>query len=209
MIKVEVWSDINCPFCYIGKRHLEQAIKKFERDVKVEWKSFELDPTGNPSKGASQEELLAQKYGRDVAWAREMNQNITQMAKDAGLDFNMQNVVPANSFNAHRLLHLAKSLNKQNELKEALLEAKFVRGIDIGSISELTKISIETGINQEDLKKLFEHEDFTKEVRADEFKAQQLGIRGVPFFVVNNSYGLSGAQPVEAFIEVFQKLEDS
>lgn len=206
MITVEVWSDINCPFCYIGKRHLEAALNEFKKtDVKVEWKSFELDPSANPPKGASQEELLAKKYGKDLAWAKQMNNNLTDMARLAGLDFKMDQVIPANSFHAHRLIHLAKAHDLQDQMKERLLKARFSEGLDIGNTDVLRKLGIEIGLQEIDIKNLFETDKFTEEVRHDENLAREIGIQGVPFFVFNQKYAVSGAQPVEVFKDVFNK----
>lgn len=208
MIKIDVWSDVNCPFCYIGKRHLEAALKTFSGrdDVVVEWKSFELDPMSNPPKGSDHLELLAKKYGRDVAWAREMNNNLTDMARQSGLDFHMDKLVPANSFNAHRLIHLAKQNHLQDQMKERLLKAKFVEGKDVGDIETLKLLGVEVGLDQNDVNDLFTSEHFVTDVRKDEERAMELGIRGVPFFVFNYKYGVSGAQPVEAFTELLEKV---
>jgi predicted DsbA family dithiol-disulfide isomerase len=207
MIKIEVWSDINCPYCYIGKRHLELAKEKYKNadELVIEWKSFELDPVSRPEKGSDQLELLAQKYGRDRKWALEMNEKISNMALATGIHFNMDKVVPANSFHAHRLLHLAKEKGVQNELKERLLNAKFVQGKDIGSQDDLLEIA--SGLLSEaDTKSVLESDRFATDVRQDEAEAAHLGINGVPFFVINRQFALSGAQPVEAFQEVFEKL---
>lgn len=201
-MKIEIWSDINCPFCYIGKRHLEKALKIFSKDVDIEWKSFELDPHTHPPKGSDQMELLARKYGKDRAWAVQMNENMTAMAKESGLDFHMEKVVPANSFNAHRLIHLAKKHDLQGEMKEKLLSAKFVEGKDIGDVSVLTNLAQEVGIPPHVVTHLFETEEFSADVRADEEMAGALGVQGVPFFVFNKKVAISGAQPVETFLEV-------
>ena len=209
MIKVDVWSDINCPFCYIGKRHLEKALETFSRrrDVQIEWHSFELDPEANPPKGADNADLLAKKYGKDRNWAIEMNQNMTQMAARAGLDFHMEKVIPANSFNAHRLIHLAKEQGTQDAMKEKLLEAKFVRGMDINDQNTLSELAKEVGLKPDTVHELWTSERFHKDVRADEIEASRLGIRGVPFFVFNSEVGLSGAQPVSVFSEVLEKMK--
>lgn len=208
MIKVEIWSDINCPFCYIGKRHFEAALEKFPKkdQVQVEWKSFELDPNANPPKGADNFDLLAKKYGRDRKWAVEMNNNVSQMAAKAGLTFNMEKAIPANSFKAHRLVHLAKAHNLQDQMKEKLLSAKFVEGKDINDQEVLKAEAIKVGLDGMLVDALFASEDFSKAVRADEAQASQLGISGVPFFVFNQKYALSGAQPVEAFTELLGQL---
>lgn len=201
-MKIEIWSDINCPFCYIGKRHLEKALATFSKEVEIEWKSFELDPHTHPPKGSDQMELLARKYGKDRAWAIQMNENMTAMAKESGLNFHMDQVVPANSFNAHRLIHLAKKHNLQGEMKERLLSAKFVEGKDIGDSAILTALAQEVGVPAHVITHLFETDEFSAEVRSDEEMAGALGIRGVPFFVFNKKVALSGAQPVETFLEV-------
>lgn len=208
MINISIWSDINCPFCYIGKRHLEAALKQFKGDeVHIEWKSFELDPTANPPKGANAEELLARKYGRDIKWAKEMNANMTAMAEKAGLHFQMGKLVPANSFNAHRIIHLAKKAGKQDEMKEALLNAKFVEGKDISDNESLVAIASSVGLSEVDVKRVLGSDEFAADVRLDEQQARELQITGVPFFVFNNKYAASGAQPVDAFLEILNKLD--
>ena len=202
MVKIEIWSDISCPFCYIGKRHLEAALKDHpdSKNIKIEWKSFELDREANPPKGSDNTELLAKKYGRDRAWALEMNRNMTQMAASAGLEFKMDKVIPANSFNAHRLIHLAKKFQKQDQMKEKLLSLKFVEGKDISDPEVLGAAARELGLP------VLQENEFSEEVRRDEDQALELGISGVPFFLFNGQVALSGAQPVEAFKEVLHKL---
>lgn len=204
MITIDIWSDINCPFCYIGKRHLENALKGYEGKVTVEWKSFELDPFAKPVKGASQAELLAKKYGKTLEWAHEMNATMTRMAKASGLDFKMEQLIPANSFNAHRLIHLAKVYDKQDVMKERLLKARFEEGMDIGDLMTLQKLGEEVGLPLNDVKDLLNGNRFEHEVRTDEEMAAELGIRGVPFFVFNKKYTISGAQPVEVFKEMIK-----
>jgi predicted DsbA family dithiol-disulfide isomerase len=206
MINIEIWSDINCPFCFIGKRHLEKAIAAFKQPVAIEWKSFELDPYGHPPKGSDQTDLLAQKYGRDRAWAVQMNANMTEMAKKTGLDFHMETVVPANSFNAHRIIHLAKKYCLQDAMKERLLLAKFKEGKDINDHQTLLTFAQEVGLSGVEAKEVLDGDNFASEVRADEEMAGALGIRGVPFFVFKKKLALSGAQTVEAFLEVLEKI---
>lgn len=210
MIKIDVWSDINCPFCYIGKRHLEQALEKSGKlkDVEINWKSFELDPEAQAAQG-DPTELLAKKYGRDRKWAEEMHANVTEMAAMAGLDFHLEKTVPANSFNAHRLLHLAKQYKLQNELKEKLLASKFVDGKDIGNMGVLKEVAFAIGLDREEVERVLSSDKFAYEVRKDEKEAAQIGIRGVPFFVFNSKSALSGAHPVETFIEVLNSLDSN
>ncbi|MGZ3789164.1 MAG: DsbA family oxidoreductase [Bacteriovorax sp.] len=208
MIKVEVWSDINCPYCYIGKRHLEAALKKFsgKNEVVLEWKSFELDPAFHPPKGLDNIDLLAKKYGRDRAWAKQMNDNMTKMARASGLDFHMDKVIPANSFNAHRLLHLAKISNVQNDLIEKLFSLKFVEGKDIDKQDVLREASVEMGLDPLEVQNVLTSDRFSEDVRRDEFQAESYGIRGVPHFIFNKGHSISGAQSVDVFLK---RLEES
>lgn len=208
MIKVDVWSDINCPYCYIGKRNLEKALEKFPRaeSVEVEWKSFELDPYSQPEKGANQIDLLAEKYGKDRAWALSMNKKMTEMASDVGIEFHLDKTVPANSFKAHKLLHLAKFYGIQNEVKEALFQAKFCEGKDISDDETLIALGTKENLNPEEIREVLEGKRFDMDVRKDEETGARLGIRGVPFFVINQSEALSGAQPPEAFLEVLESM---
>ncbi|MBC7539932.1 MAG: DsbA family oxidoreductase [Bacteriovorax sp.] len=208
MIKIEVWSDINCPFCYIGKRNLEKALKKFPNAnlVDVEWKSFELDPYTIPPKGADNTERLANKYGKDRAWAEQMNLEMTKNARSVGLDFHMDKVIPANSFDAHRILHLAKLHGVQDQLKEKLLSLKFIEGLDISDHKVLKEAALNLGLDNEEVQTVLESEKFGQDVRRDEDQAGALGIRGVPFFIFNKERSISGAQPVASFLAM---LEDS
>lgn len=208
MIKVEVWSDINCPYCYIGKRNLEKALEKFPRaeSVEVEWRSFELDPYSNPPKGADQTELIARKYGKDRAWVESMNARITEMGRECGIEFHLDRTIPANSFRAHKLLHLAQYYGIQNDMKEALLRARFTEGKDINDENVLISIGEGLKLDPVEVKGVLEGKRFDQEVRDDEEKASRLGIRGVPFFVINQTDALSGAQPPEAFLEVLESM---
>ncbi|MDD4974705.1 MAG: DsbA family oxidoreductase [Bacteriovorax sp.] len=212
MIKIEVWSDVNCPFCYIGKRHLENALKKFLKNklvkIEVEWKSFELDPNTNPPKGADNTERLALKYGKDRAWAEQMNQNMTKMARSAGLDFHLDKVIPANSFNAHRLIHLAKLHGLQNQMKEKLLSFKFIEGKDISAPNVLREAAVSIGLDHQEVQTVLESDQFAQDVRHDEEQAGALGIRGVPFFIFNKEHSISGAQPEEVFLAMLEDLSD-
>lgn len=208
MIKVEIWSDINCPFCYIGKKTFEKALEKFPRaeSVEVEWRSFELDPVSHPPKGSNNTELIAQKYGRDKRWVESMQEKIADMGRENGIDFHLSNVVPANSFKAHKLLHLAKAYGIQNEMKEALLHAKFVEEKDIGDEETLLQIALGLRLEEAEINDVLKGKRFEEDVRADEELAARMGIHGVPFFVINKTEALSGAQPPEAFLEVLESM---
>ena len=208
MIKVEIWSDINCPYCYIGKKNLERALEKFPRaeSVEVEWKSFELDPFGHPPKDADNTDLIAKKYGRDRSWVESMQQRIADMGKENGIEMNLGRVVPANSFKAHKLLHLAKFYGIQNDLKEALFRAKFTDSKDIEDDRVLTELAVSLKLDPDEVKEVLEGKRYNDDVRNDEEKASLLGIRGVPFFVINQTEALSGAQPPEAILEVLESM---
>jgi predicted DsbA family dithiol-disulfide isomerase len=208
MIKVEVWSDINCPYCYIGKRNLEKALEKFPRaeSVEIEWRSFELDPFSNLEKGSDQIDLIAWKYGKDRAWVENMNRKISDMGKEIGLEFHLGKVVPSNSFKAHKLLHLAKFYGIQNELQEALFRAKFSEGKDINDIETLIALGQKENLDPVEIKEVLEGKRYDQDVRKDEETGSGLGIRGVPFFVINKTEALSGAQPPEAFLEVLESM---
>lgn len=208
MIKVQVWSDINCPFCYIGKKNFERALEKFPRaeSVELEWKSFELDPSGHPPKGADNIDLIAKKYGRDRAWVESMNQRIADMGKENGIVMNLERVVPANSFKAHKLLHMAKFYGIQDDLKEALFRAKFTDGKDIDDESVLTELATGLKLDPDEVREVLAGKRYNEDVRKDEEEAGRLGIRGVPFFVINQTEALSGAQPPEAFLEVLESM---
>lgn len=209
MIKVEIWSDINCPFCYIGKRHLEMAMENFsgKNNVVVEWKSFELDPLSQPSPNENSAELLARKYGRDLNWALEMNAEITRLASNAGLDFHLDKVVPASSFNAHRLLHLAKSksIRVQNDLKENLLSFKFIEGKNINSHECLRDAGIAAGLEPDEILAVLESDKFGQDVRKEEEQAAAMGIRAVPHFRFNRTNIISGARPPEIFLQMLEE----
>lgn len=207
MIKVEIWSDLNCPFCYIGKRHLERALNKFSRSksVVIEWKSFELDPAAAPIKGVDNTELLARKYGRTREWAEQMNRDMTAMAKEAGLIFHMDKVIPANSFDAHRLLHLAKTKGIQSELEEVLFSYKFCEGKDISNHECLREAAQSIGIPLDEIQAVLESDKFDQEIRRDEDQAAALGIRGVPYFRFNKEHTVSGARPPEIFLQTLEE----
>lgn len=208
-MKIEIWSDVVCPFCYIGKRHLEQALEQLpDIDVDIEWRSFELDPNAPVETELDIYDMLAKKYGRDRNWAKQMNDNMVQMATKAGLNYNMDDVKPTNSFNAHQLIHLAKEFDKQDAMKEALLKAYFVEGKHIGDYDELTEIAASVGLEEEKVQEVLQQNAYSNQVMADVEKAHTLGVQGVPFFYINEKYGLSGAQPVSTFKEALIKISE-
>jgi predicted DsbA family dithiol-disulfide isomerase len=207
-LKIQIWSDIMCPFCYIGKRRIEEALSQFENKeaVAIEWKSFELDASFIPSPEDNIIEHLAEKYRKDTDWAQTMVDNMTENAKTAGLDFHFEKAVLANSHNAHRLLHLAKKYNLANELEELLFKAYLTDGQDLNNLNTLSKLGIEVGLEAKVIDQVLHSDLYSKEVKQDIQQANAVGVQGVPFFVFDNKYAISGAQPATAFLQTLEKV---
>lgn len=203
-IKIEVWSDIVCPFCYIGKRRLEAALKNFpqQHNVEIEWKSFQLDPDLQSQPGKGIYAYLAERYGRDLEWSKKMHENVTKMAAEVGLEYRFDDVKIANSFDAHRFEHLAKKYGKGNEAVELLFNAYFTEGKDIAAKDTLIDLGNKLGIDAAEVKKMVEGSDFGNAVRQNSIEGQHLGLQGVPFFVFNRKFGISGAQPEAEFAKI-------
>lgn len=206
ILKVQIWSDVMCPFCYIGKRRIEGALAQFEHKdaVEIEWKSFQLDASFKASPDDNIINHLAAKYGKDKAWAQEMVDNMTQNAKNSGLDFHFEKAILANSHNAHRLLHLAKKYNLGNELKEQLLKAYLTDGKDVNDLETLSSLGQQVGLEKAIVEEVLHSDAYSKEVQDDIAMAQQIGVQGVPFFVFDNKYAISGAQPEEVFLQTLE-----
>lgn len=208
-MKIEVWSDFVCPFCYIGKRHLEKALASvpFAQHVEVEFKSFELDPNAPKYEGKSIHEVLAKKYGMSLEQAMQANERVGQQAASVGLTFHFDEMKPTNTFDAHRLMKYAKTQGKEKEITEKILYEYFTESRHIGDVETLAKIAVETGLSRDEaIKVLLDSTDFENEVRLDESLAQQYGITSVPFFVLNGKYAISGAQPIETFLNAIKKV---
>lgn len=196
-----------CPFCYIGKRRFEEALATFEgkNDVEIEWKSFLLSPElkTDPTKNIHQ--YLAEHKNISLEEAKGMNDYVINMAAQVGLTYNFDKAIPANSFNAHRFLHFAKKHGKQNEAEERLFKAYFTEGKNIDDAQTLLLLAIELELDANKLADAMNNGEFTNDVIADINEAQQLGVRGVPFFVFNRKYAVSGAQESEAFTQTLEK----
>lgn len=208
-MKVEIWSDFVCPFCYIGKRHLEQALSQlpYKDHVDVVYRSFELDPNAEPNSGHNMHSLLAEKYGMSIERAKLMNAEVAKRAQAVGLTYYFDTMIPTNSFDAHRLMHFAAENGKMNEMAERLFKAYFTDSKDIGDHTTLADLAAEVSLSKEETLKMLESDDYSHEVRLDEQEGQTLGIRGVPFFVINRKYAVAGAQPIEVFLHAFQKAQ--
>ena len=206
-MKVEIWSDVMCPFCYIGKRRFETALQDFEHkdEVEIEWKSFQLNPDMVTDPNTNIDEYLADKKGWSLDYAQQMNAHVTKMAAEAGLTYNFDKSVVANSFNAHRFSHLAKKHDLGVEAEEQLFKAYFTDGKNIDDQNTLIELGREIGLDAAEIKQTLESNAYSADVKHDIAEAQQLGIQGVPFFVLNNKYGISGAQAVPVFEETLQK----
>ena len=211
-LTVDVWSDIACPWCYVGKRRLEAALKRFGHagSVSVRWHSFELDPSAPPSRndGVSHAARLAQKYGMSLQQAQARIQQLTDVAKSDGLTMAFDRVHPANTFDAHRVLHLAasKGVGVQNAVKERLMRGYFTEGALVSDPAVLARLAGEAGLDGAEVADVLASDAFAADVRADEEQARALGIHGVPFFVLGQKYALSGAQPADV---VLRALNDA
>lgn len=203
-MKVQIWSDVMCPFCYIGKKNFDNALAKlpFKEEIEIEWKSYQLDPDLNENSGnKSVNEYLAERKGMPVAQIEQMQQRVKEMGKEAGIDFNQENALVANTFLAHKLIHFAKQNNKATEAEELLFRAHFIDGKDVANVNVLVEIAEELNLDTEQAHLILTNDSFDYEVKQDILEARNIGVSGVPFFVLNDKYAVSGAQPVDLFIE--------
>lgn len=208
-MKIEVWSDIACPFCYIGKRRLEEALTQFPHkdQVEVELKSFELNPNASLNTGKSIYEEFSTKYGMSIEQAKQTAEGIAQQAATVGLTFNFDELIPTNTFNAHRLIKWAKLQRKEAAITEKLLYAYFTESKDLGSFETLADIAEASGLEREGALRILNDKNlYANDVWSDEDAAKQYGIRGVPYFIINQKYAISGAQPTETFAGALQKV---
>jgi len=212
-IEIDVWSDVACPWCYIGKRNLETSLAVFrERDdvpeveVEVEYRSFELSPDTPVEFEGTHSEFLMSHRGVTADQARQMLDRVTGIAADVGLAFDYDSLRHTNTVLAHQLLHYSKGKALQIEMKERLLSAYFVEGRHIGRIGDLADLGAEVGLDRDDVIRSLESEEYLAVVRADQRQAAEYGINGVPFFVFAEKYGVSGAQPPEVFLRALDQV---
>jgi len=206
-MKVEIWSDVMCPFCYIGKRRFEDALQQFgsKDQVEVEWKSFQLNPDMKTDPSVNISQYLADVKGWTLDYAQQMNANITQMAAEVGLTYDFDRAIVANSFNAHRFSHFAKQHGLGDAAEEQLFKAYFTLGKNTDDVETLADLGQEIGLNRDEVIAMLNTTQYADDVKHDIAEAQQLGIRGVPFFVMNNKYAISGAQAVPVFTQTLEK----
>jgi predicted DsbA family dithiol-disulfide isomerase len=202
-MRVEVWSDVVCPWCYVGKRRLESALEQFPHrdELDVVWRSFELDPAAPRRRDVSAAEHLARKYGMSEAqvaasWAR-----LTSLAAAEGLEFHLDRAQGGSTFDAHRLIHLGAELGLQDDVKERFLRGYFTESLPIGEPETLQRLAVEAGLPSDDVDDVLATDRFADAVREDERHARLLGIDGVPFFALDDRYGISGAQSAELLLQ--------
>jgi predicted DsbA family dithiol-disulfide isomerase len=204
-VKVEIWSDVVCPWCYIGKRRFEAALRDFPHPVEVTWKSFQLDPRATSAPAGGHAEHLAEKYGRSLEQAQQMVDSVTAAAAAEGLAYRLDIARSGNTFDAHRLLHLAKAAGVQDALKERLDRAYFTEGEPVDDPATLARLAVEVGLEADEVADVLATDRYADDVRADIDEAHALGISGVPFFVLDRRYGVSGAQPAELLRQALEQ----
>jgi predicted DsbA family dithiol-disulfide isomerase len=206
-VQVDIWSDVVCPWCYLGKRRFESALAEFEHrdEVEVTWRSFELDPQAPRERDVDLATHLSQKYGMSREEAVARHRELADMGTLDDISYRFDIARSGNTFDAHRLLHLAAAHGLQDELKERLMRAYHSEGEPIGDPAALERIGVEAGLDPDEVREVLAGERYATEVRDDERTAAEFGIRGVPFFVVDRSLAVSGAQPREAFAELLKQ----
>lgn len=206
-MEVNIWSDVRCPFCYIGKKKFETALEKFpQKDkVKIVWRSFQLDPNLKTQPGSNTLDYFTETKGVSKDQAKQMLGHATQMAKEVGLEFHLEDSIVANSLNAHRLIQFAKTKGLGNKIEEALFKAHFTESKNIDDHESLIAIGTSIGLKEKEVREILSSDAFAYEVKQDEMQAKNIGVSGVPFFVFNNKYAVSGAQSPDAFLETLEK----
>lgn len=211
-MRIDIWSDVVCPWCSVGRARFARALEAFEHrdEVEVVWRSFELDPAAAPSTEATggQAELLAAKYGRTLEQAQEMLDQMTATAAADGLTFRFDRMRGGNTFDAHRLLHLARVRGVQHELKEALDTGTFADGLSVSDHDELTRVAVTAGLDEDEVRRVLASDEYADAVRGDVAQARAYGITGVPFFVLDGRFGVSGAQPAEHVLAALEQAHE-
>jgi len=205
-IKVDIWSDVQCPWCYIGKRKFEAGAAEFGGEVEVEYHSFELSPDTPVDYEGSTADYLSQRKGLPLDQVDQMLERVTSIAASVGLDYDFEHVHQTNTVKAHELIHYAKSKGRQLEMKEALLKAYFIDGGHVGRIDDLADLAESIGFDRADVVRALESNEFLADVKSDVALAGEYGIQGVPFFVIDGKYGVSGAQEAATFANVLEQV---
>ena len=207
-MKIEIWSDYTCPYCYIGERQLEKALESFlgEESIDIRYKAFELDPSASYKVTSTTKDRVAKKYGYTSEQAQQMIDNVTKYAKSVGLDYNYATVRYTNTFDAHRIAKYAETKGKGLEMSEKLFHAYFTENKEMSDHKVLTDIAVELGLDKLEVEDVLKNNKFSEDVRNDEYEASRFGIHAVPFFLIKGKYSLSGAQPPEAFEKIIEKV---
>ncbi len=206
-MKVEIWSDVVCPWCYVGKRNFEEALSRFGHadQMEVIWRSFELDPEAPTRIDLPRNEHLQRKYGMSAEQAEAANRRMTELAAGLGLEYHLDDVQSGNTFDAHRLIHLAAHHGRADAMEERLFAAYFTEGLPIGDSVVLTELAIEVGLDAEEVTACLEGDAYATDVRHDEARAAALGVTGVPFFAIDETYGIAGAQPADVILGALEQ----
>ncbi len=206
-MKIKIWSDFVCPFCYIGGKHLEDALKELDDAIEIEYMSYELDPRSNPEKDLSMIELLQRKYGMSEEAARQNVDRIDTMAHQAGLEFNGGIAIQANTFKAHKVFQYAKTVGLGTEVFNRFYELHFVEGRDINDEATLIEAAVNLGLDEAAIKQALAFDDYAMHVRNEENWAANNGVKGVPFFLIDDQVSLSGAQPISVFKDAINHVK--
>lgn len=209
-MKIEIWSDYVCPFCYIGKRTLEQALEKsgFHSQAEISFKAYQLDPGAPVDSTVPVYESLAKKTGATIEQAKEMTKGVASHARSVGLDYNFDNMMSGNTLAAHRLVKWAGLQGKEACLTELLLHTYFIEGKNVSNYEVLAEAAEASGLCKDEAESILASDRFLEEVEMDIQEARQIGIQGVPFFVINRKYAISGAQPLDAFVDSIRQIAD-
>lgn len=207
-MKIDIWSDITCPYCYIGKRNLTLALKDLDidKEVQINYHSFELDPNAKSEGKTNSLKYLSDKYNITEERAQGMVDRIIRMAKVVGLELTFESIINANTFDAHRLIHLSKDHDKEVEVVEALFKANFIDFLNVGDQEVLADIGEGVGLNRDEILLMLSTDQYFSEVNNDKYKAVELGINSVPYYLVNDKHVIPGAQPPKVFMEVFKRI---
>jgi predicted DsbA family dithiol-disulfide isomerase len=206
-VRVDIWSDVVCPWCFLGKRRFEAALGAFEHasEVEIRWRSFELDPRAPSVREGDQAARLASKYGLSIEQARAAQHRLTALAAAEGLQYRLDRTRPGNTFDAHRLIHLAGDRGRQSEVKERLLAAYLCEGQAIGDTAVLLAEGVAAGLDPADVAQVLEGDAYARDVQADEIEARERQITGVPFFLIDGAFGIPGAQDDETMLTILRR----
>jgi len=206
-IKVDIWSDVICPYCYMGKRRFENALKAFEHkdNVVIVWHSYQLNPEAPKEYKGDMYDVMAERFGQPRQWIIEQIKPLQDEAASVGLTYNYDSMKPTNTFDAHRLIQLAATHNVQDKAEEALFRAYFTEGKNINDAATLIQIGTSIGLNEQEIKDMLQSNAFADKVLADEKASDDLKISGVPYFIFNGKYKIDGAQPPQTFLKTLEK----